>query len=58
MCNSDIRIKAKESGVYMWQIAAKLNICDMTLVRKLRHELSDEEKAKIFAIIEELAANN
>lgn len=58
MNNKDIRLRARGSGVALWRVAEKMNISEPTLSRKLRHELSDEEKAKIYAIIEELAANN
>ncbi|MCM1543806.1 MAG: hypothetical protein NC110_00760 [Ruminococcus sp.] len=55
MANKDIRAKAKEKGVYLWKIADILGVCDMTFTRKMRHELPEDEKAKIFAIIDELA---
>lgn len=55
MNNQEIRIKAKEKGVRLWQIAEKLGICDMTLTRKLRHELPEEEKTKILALIDKIA---
>lgn len=58
MNNKDIRLRARGSGVALWRVAEKMNISEPTLSRKLRHELSDEEKARIYAIIEELAANN
>ena len=54
--NSDIRTKAKEKRVYLWEIAEKLEISEPTITRKLRRELSCEEKEQIFAIIEEIAA--
>ncbi len=53
--NEDLRKYAKKKNVFFWQIAEALEICEMTLSRKLRHELPDEEKQRIFAIIEELA---
>ena len=55
MNNKDVRLKAKGSGVALWQVAEKMNVSEPTLYRKLRHELTVEEKAKIFAIIDELA---
>lgn len=58
MRNKDIREAARVNNVKLWQIADVLKISEPTMTRKLRHELSDEEKAKIYAIIEELAANN
>ncbi len=57
MNNQEIRIKAKEKGVRLWQIAEKLGVCDMTLTRKLRHELPVDEKTKILAIIDSISAN-
>ena len=39
----------------MWQLAEKLGIHEGTLSRKLRHELPEEEKNKILALIDEIA---
>ncbi len=58
MSNTDIRTEAKENGVPFWKIAEKLNISEPTMTRKLRKELSDEEKAKIRDIIAELKGEN
>lgn len=55
MCNQDIRRTAAVAGVRLWQIADKLGITDSGFSRKLRKELSQEEKEKIFSIIEKLA---
>lgn len=55
MENLDIRSKLKETGLYQWQLAEGMKIAEQTLVRKLRRELPEAEKQKIFAIIEELA---
>lgn len=54
--NIDIREKAKSKNILFWQIAYKLGITDGNFSRKLRKELSAEEKTKIFAIIDELSA--
>ena len=53
MSNQDIRRTAAGAGVKLWQIADALGIVDCSLSRKLRKELSQEEKEKIFAIIRE-----
>ena len=58
MKNLDIRELLKEKRVRQWQVADKLGIVEMTLVRKLRYELTAEEKQKIFTIVEELATEN
>ena len=54
MMNKDIKNLAKEKNVKLWQIAEKLNITDSTFSRKLRHELSHDEKERIKAIVNEL----
>ena len=56
MKNLDIRQECKQAGVYFWQIADHLGVCEMTISRKLRKELPEEEKAKIRTIIAELSA--
>lgn len=56
MLNQDIRTAAKEAGVFLWQIAERYGINDGNFSRKLRKELPAEEKEKILAIIETLAA--
>lgn len=56
MCNEDIREYANERNVRLWQIASKLGINDGNFSRKLRIELSEEKKAEIRVIIDELAA--
>lgn len=58
MTNQDIKAKAKLKGVYLWQIAEKLGVNDGNFSRKLRKELSADEKQRIFAIIDEIAAAN
>ena len=54
MCNQDIRERAKQAGVKLWQIADELNLYDGNLSRKLRKELPQEEKNQIYSIIEKL----
>ena len=58
MKNLDIRRKLKEAKIMQWQVADVLGVSEMTLVRKLRYELPEEEKQKIFEKIEELAKKN
>lgn len=55
MCNEDIRGYAKKHNVKLWQIASKLHINDGNFSRRLRMELSEDEKVKIRQIIDELA---
>ena len=58
MSNQDIRAVAKASGVKLWQIAEALGIADCNFSRKLRTELSDSEKAKVYAIIAKIAGGD
>lgn len=55
MNNKDIRHTAAGSGVKLWQIADALGITDSSFSRKLRKELPQEEKEKIFSIIQKLS---
>lgn len=60
MANDVIKEKAKQSGVYLWQIADVLGITDSMFSRKLRKELPETKKTKILSIIDDLkgAADN
>lgn len=55
MANEAIKNKAKESGVKLWQVAEKLGIADFNFSRKLRKELPEDERIKIFGIINDIA---
>lgn len=46
--NKEIRIKALESGVLYWQIAAELGITPESFSRSLRQELDSEKKKELF----------
>ena len=58
MRNTEVKNKLKESKIFQWELAERMGISEMTLVRKLRKELSNEEKQKIFLIINELTTKN
>lgn len=53
--NLDIRTKAKECGVYLWQIADAVGIQESRFCKIMRSELPADEKQKILAVIESLA---
>ena len=57
MCNADIREHAKTSGMYLYQVAAAIGISEPTMTRKLRFELPESEKKKLFAVIDRLKSN-
>lgn len=56
MKNQELRTYAKSKKVCFWEVAEKLGICEATMTKRLRHELPPEEKAQIFAIIDEISA--
>lgn len=58
MQNIKIRKIAKKHGVYLWEIADKLDITDSSFSRKLRHELPPEEQARIIEIIRDIERSN
>lgn len=61
MCNQDVRNAAKQNGIYLWELAEVLGMADSNFSRKLRKELTPEEKKKCFDFIkarEKEAAEN
>lgn len=52
--NNDIRKTAKESGVYLYAVAAELGVSEPTLIRWLRFELPQEKKQRILSAIEQI----
>ena len=54
--NQDIRTAAKQNGVFLWEIAEKLNVMDSNFSRKLRRELPADEKQRIISLIDEISA--
>ena len=56
LANQDIKNEIRGAGFYLWQIAEKLGINDCNFSRKLRRELSPEDKNRIRDIIAELKA--
>ena len=55
MLNSEIRNRAKEAKVKLWEIADRYGLNDGNFSRKLRRELP-EERDRILAIIDQIAA--
>lgn len=53
MRNSDVHEMFKSSGAKKWMVAERLGMSDTAFSKKLRTELSPEEKKKIFEAIEE-----
>lgn len=58
MYNADIRKETRQAGLFLWQVAEECGTTDTTFSKKLRHELPNEEKAKIRAAIAKLSGRN
>lgn len=52
--NLDIRRETKKAGLYLWQIAERLEITPSMLSIELRKELPDERKTEVRNAIKEL----
>lgn len=57
-CNKDLKEYAHSKNVCLWQIAEAVGIQDSGFSKRLRHELSADEKARYIAIIDKLAIAN
>lgn len=55
MRNKEIRTAIETAGLRYWQVADAYGTTDGNFSRKLRKELPDEEKQKIYRIIYELS---
>lgn len=56
MCNKDLRTYAKEKGICLWQVAQALGISEPTMTRRMRLELSQQDKQAMRDIVDALAA--
>jgi len=56
MKNVDLRKYARSKKVNLWQIAQAIGISEPTMTRKLRRELSSEEKDVMYRIIDKIAS--
>lgn len=52
--NEDLRKYREDAGVRQWELAEHLGMTEFTFCRKLRHELPEDEKARIMEAIEEI----
>lgn len=58
MRNLDIREKLKKAHIFQYELAEAMEISEMTLLKRLRKELTTEEKQKIFNIIDKMNRRN
>lgn len=52
--NEDIRNRAKEAGVKLWEVAEYLRVADSTFSRQLRRELPGDKKQHILNAIDRI----
>lgn len=55
MANAEIRAFCISKDIRMWQLADACGYSEMTLYRKLRHNLSDDDKKHFLDIIDKLS---
>jgi len=54
MNNEQIKDLMKENGIFMWQVAKKLNVYETSFCKWFREELSEERKQQVLSAIEEI----
>ena len=54
--NDRIKMEAKAKGVRLWEIAEALGVSEFTFSRRLRHELSPQDKKTVLAVIKAISA--
>lgn len=52
--NAEIRNALREAGVPVWRLALAMGVCENTILRRMRVELSAEDKKKYLDIIKDL----
>jgi hypothetical protein len=52
--NQEIRNYMEKHHITMWQLGAKLGRSDNTMIRRLRMELPEQEKAAVLAALAEI----
>lgn len=56
--NADIRTELKAKGIPVYAVADVMGVHENTLFRRLRHELSEQEKQKFISIIDKLSVKH
>lgn len=54
MVNLELRQELLKSGIRQWRLAEALGISESRLSKMLRHELEDDQKARVKATIDRL----
>lgn len=56
--NQDIRMKLKKAGIPLWRLGVRWGCSEVTVIRRLRLELSDETRDYVFKLIDEIKAED
>jgi hypothetical protein len=56
MANSELRKALKANKIPYWQIADKLGVHENTIIRRMRHELSEADREAFQNAIDEIIA--
>jgi hypothetical protein len=54
MPNKKIKDLMKEKGITQWKVADKMGVCEMTIIRLLRRELTPEKEQEVINAINEV----
>ena len=57
MANNEIRDALKAANIPFWKVADVLGVCENTIARKMRHELSEADRERFEKAIAEIKAN-
>ena len=52
MTNTEIRAELKAAKIPYWKIADKLGVHENTIIRRMRKELSEDDRKKFLAAID------
>lgn len=52
--NQDIRDYMEKHHITMWQVGAKIGRSEVTMIRRLRMELSEEDKQVLLGVMAEI----
>jgi|GEM_PF-2951538 hypothetical protein len=58
MCNEEVREEIKDAGLFQYEIADHMGMCEMTLIRHMRKPLSQKETAEIREAIKKISAEH
>ncbi len=56
MANAEFKSLLHSEKIFYWELADALGVCENTIVRRLRKELSEQDKAEFSRAIERIKA--